>query len=50
MGGTVRVTAKITMRAGQRGQHAGANGERGEAGTSGRTGKTWGPLVGHVQQ
>ena len=39
----------ITVRAGQRGRHAGANGERGEAGAIGGTGKTWGPLVGHVQ-
>ena len=30
----------ITVRAGQRGRHAGANGERGEAGASGGAGKT----------
>ena len=38
MGGTG--TAKITVRAGQRGRHAGANGERGEVGARGGTGTT----------
>ena len=47
-GGTV--TAKITVRAGQRGRPGGAHAGRGEAGASGGTGKTWGLLVGHVQQ
>ena len=43
------ITAKITVRAGQKGRQVGATAHGARQAREGGGGETWGPLVGNVQ-